>query len=77
MGAPKKDDKITITQSISRLTKIKFNKICNTFDTIAISHGVKCVGTGVVMDKLIQKFGDELTMEDFNPDLFEGNKFKK
>lgn len=70
-------NKSPFTQSITKAAKIKFNAVANRFSGVAIQHDLNKPGSGVVLDKLIQKFSEQLTNEDFFPDLYKGNQLKQ
>lgn len=69
--------KAPFTQTITKAAKIRFHAIASTFTPIAIRADITAPGTGEVLDKLIMKYGDKLTMEDFFPDRFVGNELKQ
>lgn len=65
------------TQAITKAAKIKFNQVSGNMREVAIRHDLSVPRSGIILEKLIDKFADKLTFEDFFPDLFTGNELKQ
>lgn len=69
--------KKAFTQTITNAAIIQFHKVASAFVPFAVRADIGAPGYGEVLDKLIMKYGDQLTMEDFFPDRFTGNELKQ
>lgn len=76
MATELKNNKTVFTQSISKASKIKFMQVNSKFNEVAVKHNLNNPGAGNVLDKLIDKYIDQLTVEDFFPNLYSGNELK-
>jgi hypothetical protein len=76
MATQKQNNKTPFTQSITKATKIKFMQTLSRLNEVAVKHDLNTPGAGNVLDKLIDKFSESLTCEDFFPELFTGNELK-
>lgn len=77
MATQTKNNKTIFTQSITKSAKIKFMETAGRLNIIAIKHDLDQPGLGNVLDKLIVKFADSLSYEDFFPELYTGNELKQ
>lgn len=72
-----KNNNVAFTQAITKASKIKFMQTLARFREVAVRHDLNSPRSGLMLDTLIEKFCDQLTNEDFFPNLYNGNELKE